>query len=271
MTTLQEAAQRALIEAATSLETISRLAGKTHYVGDDGERIETYMGHHDQVRGYAQSRAAAAREALAALANEAQAEPVAPEIPQVIKYLLGEDELDGAWFGDQPPEGMRKFWWRKALREVFAVHPAPAEQPGAVGLSEREAFEKWIAKDCGDLTTFGGGKNIHYRNSAVNNAWEGWNARAALASTQPAGPLQALHDEQQRLGLYDEAAPGWRLVPVEATEAMCRAAVVFANGNAVYKSVAMEALAIEESIYGEAYAAMLAAAPVAATQGDKTS
>ena len=56
---------KAAREAATSLDTISRLAGKTHYVGDDGERIETYMGHHDQVRGYAASRANVAWEEIA--------------------------------------------------------------------------------------------------------------------------------------------------------------------------------------------------------------
>lgn len=53
----------------------------------------------------------------------------------------------------------------------------------------------------------------------------------------------------------------WSIVPQEATQEMCAAAVVFANGNAVYKNVAAEALKIEEAIYGEAYAAMLAAAP----------
>jgi hypothetical protein len=65
---LKEANQElveALKEAATSLETISRLAGKTHYVGDNGDRLDTYMGHHDQVRGYATSRAGVARAAIA--------------------------------------------------------------------------------------------------------------------------------------------------------------------------------------------------------------
>jgi len=62
------------------------------------------------------------------------------------------------------------------------------------------------------------------------------------------------------------AMPGWRLVPVEPTQAMCAAAVKFANGNAVYKNVAAEALKIEEAIYGEAYAAMLAAAPTPQAQ-----
>lgn len=53
---------------------------------------------------------------------------------------------------------------------------------------------------------------------------------------------------------------GWKLVPVEPTREMCKAAVVYANGSTVYKNVPAAALEIEEGIYGEAYAAMLAAA-----------
>lgn len=56
-----------LKDAATSLETIGRLAGFAEYVGDDGERVPTYMGHPDQIRGYAASRAAVARSALSAI------------------------------------------------------------------------------------------------------------------------------------------------------------------------------------------------------------
>ena len=70
-------------------------------------------------------------------------------------------------------------------------------------------------------------------------------AKKALAAAPQAVPVPA----------------GWVLVPVEATQEMCAAAVKFANGNAVYKNVAAEALRIEEAIYGEAYAAMLASAP----------
>jgi hypothetical protein len=58
---------------------------------------------------------------------------------------------------------------------------------------------------------------------------------------------------------FDETK--WRLVPIEPTKEMCIAAVKFANGNAVYKNVAPAALEIEEGIYGETYAAMLAASP----------
>ena len=58
---------------------------------------------------------------------------------------------------------------------------------------------------------------------------------------------------------FDETK--WRLVPIEPTKEMCIAAVKFVNGNAVYKNVAPAALEIEEGIYGETYAAMLAASP----------
>lgn len=69
-----------------------------------------------------------------------------------------------------------------------------------------------------------------------------------------------------------KAAPGavqdgFVRVPVVATKEMCKAAVIFANGNAVYKNVAAGALEVEEQIYGEAYAAMIAAAPKAQEPG----
>ncbi len=67
-------------------------------------------------------------------------------------------------------------------------------------------------------------------------------------TAHPPQPAQAVPD-------------GWKLVPIEATRSMMAAAVIFANGNAVYKKVAAKALEIEESIYGEAFAAMIAAAP----------
>ena len=86
--------REALQDAATSLETISRLAGRTHYVGDDGERIETYMGHHDEVRGYATSRAPVAREALAAAKA---VEPQASELVGPSGDALSDFKADQWW------------------------------------------------------------------------------------------------------------------------------------------------------------------------------
>ena len=59
-----DALKAALNDAATSLNTISRLAGNEFYVGEDGERVETCMKHPDQIRGYAQSRYSAAIDAM---------------------------------------------------------------------------------------------------------------------------------------------------------------------------------------------------------------
>lgn len=62
-----------------------------------------------------------------------------------------------------------------------------ATQPTASNAGERETFEAYIAKDCGDLSTFGVPPNRHYKNSGVNHEWLGWQARAALATKPPAG------------------------------------------------------------------------------------
>jgi hypothetical protein len=72
----------------------------------------------------------------------------------------------------------------------------------------------------------------------------------------------ALYTSPQPEPAKAQAVPeGWKLVPVEPTRSMMAAAVIYANGNAVYKNVAAKVLEIEESIYGEAYQAMLAASP----------
>jgi hypothetical protein len=63
---------------------------------------------------------------------------------------------------------------------------AQTEQPVQ---GERDAFEAWIKKDGGDLKTFGSGKNTHYSNSAVNQSWGGWKARAAFMQSKPAEPV----------------------------------------------------------------------------------
>lgn len=59
-----------LRDAATSLETISRSAGKRWVLDDAGNHVENYLQHPDQIRGYAASRAAVARSALSAITEE---------------------------------------------------------------------------------------------------------------------------------------------------------------------------------------------------------
>lgn len=63
-------------------------------------------------------------EALAAFEASGPDTAEAPNAQsQVFKFLMGTDELDGVWFGDQPPEGTRKFWWREHLRAALATPP----------------------------------------------------------------------------------------------------------------------------------------------------
>lgn len=73
-------------------------------------------------------------------------------------------------------------------RAVRVARAALAADDAARG-TMREAFEAWIRRDCGDLTMFGNPPNQHYKNSAVNNAWLGWQAATRDAAPQSAEPV----------------------------------------------------------------------------------
>ena len=90
----------------------------------------------------------------------------------------------------------------------------------------------------------------------------------AIEQRQPGKSVWDLLDALDEQPAVVQVPQGYKLVPVEPTKEMCKAAVIYANGNAVYKNVPAAALEIEEGIYGEAYAAMLAAAPEAPAQAD---
>jgi len=52
------------------------------------------------------------------------------DMPDVIKFLLGEDQLDGYSFGEFPDNGeqyKKRYWWRKALRKLYE----PTNQGGS--------------------------------------------------------------------------------------------------------------------------------------------
>ena len=81
-----------------------------------------------------------------------------------------------------------------------ALQAAPAQPVNQVLVDdERALFEAHIAKDCGDLSTFGSGPNMHYCNSGVNHEWIGWKTRAALQAA-PAQPVnQVLVDALEKI------------------------------------------------------------------------
>jgi len=53
-------------------------------------------------------------------------EETIPVRADVVRFLLGQAPLDGAWLGDVDPMRRRRtFWWRKYLPEVAASPAAP--------------------------------------------------------------------------------------------------------------------------------------------------
>lgn len=84
--------------------------------------------------------------------------------------------------------------------------------------TDRENFETWIKEHGGDLSTFGSGQNTHYRNSAVNNAWTGLQARAAPASA----PAAAIDPDNCAQEVYEHGASVGRFdIPKETANAIC--------------------------------------------------
>jgi hypothetical protein len=194
----------ALRDAATSLETIGRLAGKPYYGRDDqGEPIQTYMGHNDEVRSYAKSRAGCAREALAAH----DAEQAAKAVPAGFKLVPVEPTPKmierGRWdeFGEDctraypvPDYYVTDVW--AAMLEAAPTPPAPeAQQAAGQEQDERDAFEAWA-----DSVFYSGLASVaetwnykvgRYFDAAHQMAWQAWQAamtraREALAAHEQA-------------------------------------------------------------------------------------
>ena len=95
--------------------------------------------------------------------------------------------------------------------QARAARPTLQSLGGDAGVSEREAFEAFIRKDAGDLSTFGSGANVHYQNSAVNNAWGGWKARSALSltSTEKSDGWISVEERLPEIGPEEEGIPVW--------------------------------------------------------------
>ena len=132
----------ALRDAATSLETIGRLAGKPYYGRDDqGEPIQTYMGHNDEVRSYAKSRAGCAREALAAYealaAHDAEQEPCHDAWRAALaqrREPLTDAEIEEILHGEialNPGEGCAGRFAR-AIERAHGIGATTGKEPGNV-------------------------------------------------------------------------------------------------------------------------------------------
>ena len=48
-----------------------------------------------------------------------QRKPLTDEQITVLNFMLGADDMDGVWFGEQHPKEEGAFWWRNLLRNAF--------------------------------------------------------------------------------------------------------------------------------------------------------
>lgn len=106
--------------------------------------------------------------------------------------------------------------YRSALSGALeTAHPA-VEQAGG---DERAAFELFVRKHCGMPEHIA----VNWDAKFTNDAWEGWQARAALARVeQQERTIAGMNEAHAKLaGLYEAAQAqhsgpeGWMLVPVE--------------------------------------------------------
>jgi hypothetical protein len=129
-----------------------------------------------------------------------------------------------------------------AVSNVYEAYDAgmkAAKARGVVMLDEREAFEKW-GETLFYVACFERHGNDEYAGRGLQGAWLGWQARARLN----ASPVQQV-----------SVPGGWKLVPVEATDAMVQAGTD--------EPLAGESDEDAPDDYRAVYRAMLAAAPAA--------
>ncbi|HEY0955779.1 MAG TPA: hypothetical protein VGE36_13525 [Roseateles sp.] len=155
MSTDTEALRKALHDAATSLETLSHLAGRETF-GDPP--IETYLDSFTQVRGYAASRAGAAREALADRAAERYSLDADRDgIRSLVAVTISGAIAKGAQDEDPAPEGhwLAEFWkmgrtadqWRSTVWAIArALNCLPSTFADANGHVLKAAIEAQAAR-----------------------------------------------------------------------------------------------------------------------------
>lgn len=143
--------------------------------------------HHEARASRLEAELARLREHMSMMQQHA-APPAQPAMSQKDKEQSAFED----WLISECPSGdvdaVQRQWEKSSeyldLQDASSAQPA---EPAQRLTDERAAFEAWIRKDGGDLSTFGHVPDMHYRNSAVNNAWTGWQARAIESAIVPPG------------------------------------------------------------------------------------
>jgi hypothetical protein len=77
---------------------------------------------------------------------------------KIIKFLLGEADFDGVWFGEKHPTEKGAFWWRKYLK-VYAKQNSTMEW---ISVKDRlpEGRKRVLIYYCGFMFCLFDGKNF---------------------------------------------------------------------------------------------------------------
>jgi hypothetical protein len=161
------------------------------------------------------------------------------------------------------PDGLTK----EEMRSFIVLHAKAAGAP----VDERAAFEAWAEGETYPVDKYSNGSG--YLDRSVSDAWEAWQARAALQqpvihgeetleqayflAVDSVAALQSEVDEWrakydsliQQPGQADKVPGGWKLVPITPTEDMADAGMAHTADPCWKENVK------------DAYRAMLAAAP----------
>lgn len=254
-----DVAQPAFIASSTELEKmIPRCSGKPRQSSNEQGYADGWNACHDAVMAFFSDRGEPIVPQVVQ-ATECQIRDM-PNMPSAFEYAWF-DATASAYHAT--PENKRRILYDTPQQAAADCYPecsgdsssCPENEghgcckPNSVQAKaltdERDAFERWIL-------SIGGNRDYlatceiygKYKNMNVQNSWDAWQARALLASQPSAQPIATQepewindpHDIEQGMMRNPKYKPkpsvqadvaevpkGWKLVPLEATEAMIAA------------------------------------------------
>lgn len=144
--------------------------------------------------------------------GKAKAPPAVPAVPAGYKLLKNTTPAEREWAEDASHENgcchntcsdcgrMFVGHKRRVICKSCAAAPAAPAPEVAAQVGEREAFEAWAAAEGFCVHRDGSEKYSEYHKTTTRWAWKAWQARAAHATQQHAGPeVRGLTDADARI------------------------------------------------------------------------
>lgn len=117
----------------------------------------------------------------------------------LVAFLNGEAPLDGCWFGEDPPPGEGRYWWRKPLNAALSAQ-AEAQAGGAVRVHTPVVCQNghratWTHEFKGlDVRSLGVGRDEDCP-CPKHNIDQGWTVAGPSYTTPPAKVPEGISDD----------------------------------------------------------------------------